>query len=183
MTLSTLVKAASLTLAVALAAPPAFAEAVMAKPAGDAVPIMTIDRATFLKVLASANEFEIQSSKIALEKSQSTPLKQAAEMIIADHTKAADKLKATLTGKGVAVPPPTLSPKHSLMIDQLKAADAKAFDRLYLDMQAQAHLEAVALFRTYAGSGDDQELVGFTRETLPSLETHLAHVTKLIAGS
>jgi putative membrane protein len=43
-------------------------------------------------------------------------------------------------------------------------------------------MEAVGLFRTYADSGDDQSLVGFAKETLPSLETHLAHVKMLIAG-
>lgn len=32
-----------------------------------------------------------------------------------------------------------------MMFDQLKAAEGKDFDILYVDMQAQAHLEAVAL--------------------------------------
>jgi putative membrane protein len=59
---------------------------------------------------------------------------------------------------------------------ELQAAKGKVFDTLYLDMQAQANMEAVSLFRTYAGSGDDQSLVGFAKETLPSLETHLADV-------
>jgi len=48
-------------------------------------------------------------------------------------------------------------------------------------MQAQAHMEAVGLFRTYAGSGDNQTIVGFAKETLPALETHLAHVMMLVA--
>ncbi len=174
-------KAAVLSLSFALAAPSAFSATIPAKPPGDAAPVTTMDRATFLKVLASANAFEIQSSRIAREKSRSAEISHVAEMIIADHTKAADRLKATLTGKGVPIPPATLSPKLKTMIDQLNAADAKVFDRLYLDMQAQAHQEAVALFRTYAGTGDDQELAGFARETLPSLETHLAHVTRLVA--
>lgn len=67
------------------------------------------------------------------------------------------------------------------MLDQLKAAEGKDFDILYVDMQAQAHMEAVALFRTYAGAGDDQTLVGFAKETLPRLETHLGHVKMLVA--
>jgi putative membrane protein len=67
------------------------------------------------------------------------------------------------------------------MLDQLQAAKGKDFDTLYLDMQVQAHLEAIALFRTYAGSGDDQTVVGFAKETLPSLETHLSHVKMVVA--
>ncbi|MDC9825169.1 DUF4142 domain-containing protein [Devosia sp. ZB163] len=56
------------------------------------------------------------------------------------------------------------------------------FDTLYLDIQAQAHMEAIALFRTFAGSGDDQTLVGIAKEALPTLETHMAHVKKLIGS-
>lgn len=77
--------------------------------------------------------------------------------------------------------PIKLSPKHQKMLDQLQCAKGADFDTLYLDMEPQAHMEAVSLFRTYAGSGDDQALVGFAKETLPNLETHLGHVKMLIA--
>ena len=102
-------------------------------------------------------------------------------MIIADHRKAGAKLKGLLEAKKETPPPAKLSPKHQKMLDQLKAAKGKDFDILYIDMQAHAHMEAVALFRTYAGAGDDQTLMGFARETLPRLETHLGHVKMLIA--
>lgn len=65
-------------------------------------------------------------------------------------------------------------------MDQLSAAKGKDFDDLYLDMRAQAHMEAVGLFRTYAGSEDNQTIVGFAKETLPALETHRAHVEMLV---
>lgn len=104
-------------------------------------------------------------------------------MITADHKKAGDKLTAILKSKNVGVSDPLkLAPKHQKMLDQLQAAKGERFDTLYIDMQAQAHMEAIGLFRTYAGSGDDQEIVGFAKETLPSLETHLAHVKMLIAA-
>lgn len=65
------------------------------------------------------------------------------------------------------------------MLAQLNAAEGADFDPLYVDMQAQAHMEAVALFRTYAGSGDNAAVVGFAKETLPVLEMHLKHVDML----
>ena len=149
-------------------------------PAGDAAPMMIIDRATFVPVVAGANAFEVQSSTLARDHALNKDIKVVAEMIIADHTKAGEKLKVTLEGKGVPLPETQLAPKHRKMIEQLQAAKGNDFDTLYLDMQAEAHMEAVALFRTYAGSGDDQALVGFAKETLPNLETHLAHVKMLI---
>lgn len=163
-------------LSLALATQPLFAQD--AKPAGDAIPIMSVDRDTFLKVVTGSNEFEIRSSELAREKASDAGLKEAADMIIADHQKAGEKLAAL---GGDAVPKPALAPKQKKMLNQLEAASGNAFDTLYLDMQAQAHMEAIGLSRTFAGSGDDQKLVGFARETLPTLETHMAHMKMLIA--
>lgn len=169
-------------LSVALLAQPLLAEELKPKPAGDAAPMMVVDRSTFVSAVSSANEFEIKSSELALQNASSGDLKGAAKMIIADHQKAGEKLKGILGKKEAPLPSPiVLSPKHQKMLDQLQAAKGKDFDTLYLDMQVQAHLEAIALFRTYAGSGDDQTVVGFAKETLPSLETHLSHVKMVVA--
>ncbi|MGE7368965.1 DUF4142 domain-containing protein [Neorhizobium sp. NPDC001467] len=171
------------TASLMFACQPVLAEAMKPKPAGDAAPMMVMDRATFVRVVPSANDFEIRSSELALEKAEASDLKDAAKMIIADHKKAGEKLQAVLKGKGVDLAMPAdLSPKHQKMLDQLQAANGKDFDTLYLDMQAQAHMEAIGIFRTYAGSGDDQSVVGFAKETLPSLETHMAHVKMLISA-
>jgi len=166
-----------LTIAVALVAHPVLAQEVKAKAAGDASPMMVVDRSTFVKVVSSSNEFEIRSSELAKRNSEDAEMKKMAEMIIKDHRAAGEKLKATLEAKKPApAEPVAIAPKHQKMLDQLQAPKGKDFDTLYLDMQAQAHTEAVGLFRTYAGSGDDMSVVGFAKETLPSLETHLAHV-------
>lgn len=165
-----------------LAATGVSAEAVKAKPAGDASPMMAVDTPTFLKVASGANQFEIDSSKLAKDKGVSGGLQHLADMIIADHTKAGEKLRATLEAKGNTAPPPELAPKQKKMMEELQSASGKEFETLYLDIQAQAHMEAVALFRTYAGSGDDQEVVGFAKEALPRLETHMAHVKELVAA-
>lgn len=168
--------------AAVLSIQPLVAQEMKPKPAGDAAPMMTIDKATFVKMVTSSNELEIRSSELATQNSDQAGIKMAANMIIADHSRAGEKLKATLEGKGGGpVEPVKLAPKHQKMLDQLQSAKGKDFDMLYLDMQAQAHMEAVGLFRTYAASGDDQSLVGFAKETLPSLETHLGHVKMLIA--
>lgn len=69
----------------------------------------------------------------------------------------------------------------AFVVPRTRIGASMTFFSTLICVQAQAHQEAVALFRTYAGTGDDQELAGFARETLPSLETHLAHVTRLVA--
>lgn len=169
-------------LSAALAAQPLLAQDMKPKAAGDAAPMMTMDRETFVRMVGSSNEFEIRSSELAKQSAGDAGIKEAADMIIKDHRKAGEKLRATLESKGSPPPPTELAPKHQKMVDQLQAAKGPDFDTLYLDMQAQAHMEAIGLFRTYAGTGEDQALVGFAKETLPSLETHLGHVQGLIAS-
>lgn len=171
----------AVSLSLLFAAQPLSAQGVKPKPAGDAAPMMTMDHATFLKVVSGANEFEIRSSELAKEKASQDDIKKVADMIIADHKKAGEKLKEILEAKKAAPAEPVkLAPKQQKMLDQLQAVSGQDFDTLFIDMQAQAHMEAIATFRTFAGSGDDQTLVGFAKETLPALETHMAHVKMLI---
>jgi putative membrane protein len=160
---------------------PSLAADIKPKPSGDAAPMMIVDTKSFLKTVTSSNEFEIRSSELALQNADDAGLKDAAKMIIADHKKAGGKLKKLADAKKIEVPTAAeLAPKHQKMLAQLDAAEGKDFDVLYLDMQAQAHMEAVGLFRTYASSGEDQTLVGFAKETLPVLETHLVHIKMLV---
>lgn len=168
-----------LALAALLSTAAAAATPVEPKPPGDASAVMVVDTPSFIATVMGANAFEIQSSELANSKSQNAELKAVAAMIIADHTEAQGKLEALL-GTAAPSPKPPLPPKLQRMLDQLNAADGKDFETLYVDMQAQAHMEAIALFRTYAGSGDDQTLVGFAKQTLPKLETHAGHVTMLV---
>jgi putative membrane protein len=165
-----------------LATSPAVSKSVEPKPANDAAPVMVVDTPTFVKMATGSDQFEIKSSEMAKEKAGDAGLKAIADMIIADHTKATEKLEATLDSKDQPFEPAPPSPKQQKMLEQLQAASRPDFDILYLDMQAQAHMEAIALFRTYAGSGDNQAVVGFAKETLPRLETHLAHVKEHITA-
>ncbi|MBD8556676.1 DUF4142 domain-containing protein [Rhizobium sp. CFBP 8762] len=152
-----------------------------AKPADSAKAMMKVDTADFAKTVMSSNAFEIKSSELAKQKSSLDDVKMFADQMIKDHTKADADLKTALSASKMDAPAPMLAPKHDAMIKQLEAVDGADFDALYIDMQAQAHMEAVALFRTYIASGDDKQVVAFAKKTLPSLEIHMKHVTELVA--
>lgn len=171
-------------LAALSAAPAAAAEPTPPLPADDAAPMMAIDRDSFIEKAGGSNDWEIRSSELSKTKAAADGVKELAHMLIVDHVAAAVKLKTMLKSKAdrpETLPRPVLAPKYALMLRQLQAVNGAEFDALYLDMQLEAHMEAIALFRTYAGSGKDQALVGFARDTLPTLENHLGHVKQLIA--
>ncbi|TPN50905.1 MULTISPECIES: DUF4142 domain-containing protein [unclassified Mesorhizobium] len=173
------------TLALLAGTPAAFAQ--QATPA-DVPPVSEnkVDTDTFSKTLVSANRFEIESSKLAETKGVAADVKDFAELMIKDHTKAGEDFKAarenSQTTASVTPEGPPLLPKDQAMLDQLKALDGDAFQARYIALQAEAHKQAVAMFSTYAQSGDDPALKEFAKKTLPTLQMHEKHVKNLAAA-
>lgn len=166
-----------------LAAAPAFAQTQKPVAAETAVPSSRINAQTFVMTAASSDQFEIQSSELAKERSNNKEIQAFAEQMIKDHTASSEKMKSVLSASNTAAPAKMqLQAQHQSMLDELSAAKGDQFDETYLRLQTQAHNEAVKLFRTYSKSGDQAELVAFAKETLPILEKHLEHVKHLEAA-
>ena len=138
-------------------------------------------KAEFVKKATEAGDFEIASSRLALEKSQAPDVKKFAQQMIDDHTKAAQELETVAADAGI---PPEKQPvkasdKHMKDMEKLQSAKPGNFDPAYVDVQRKAHEEAVELFSSYAESGDDPKLKQFAADTLPTLKSHLDHVKTL----
>lgn len=158
----------------------AFAASMPAKDADAASPPIKIDTPTFVKVASGANEWEIQTSKLAEEKASAADVKKVAAEIIKGHTEAGENLKAALGKSSKPAPAPMLAPKQQEQLKQLQAANGADFDALYINMQAHAHMEAIALFRNFAGTGDDENVVAFAKKTLPDIEMHTMHILEAV---
>ncbi|MBZ9766448.1 DUF4142 domain-containing protein [Mesorhizobium sp. CA6] len=164
-------------------APAAFAQSDNSDAVGPMVTENKVDTQTFVTTVPNANMFEIESSKLAQEKSASADVKAFAAQMIKDHSKAAEDFKTALrqgqTTASIKPAGPALQPKEQQLIDDLKATSGKEFDAKYIKMQADAHKDAVALFSTYANSGDDPAMKEFAKKTLPVLKMHEKHVKEL----
>jgi putative membrane protein len=138
----------------------------------------------FLQMAASANMWEIQSSQLALQRSQNVALRNAAQMIISDHTMLGSQMMAAATAAGLAPPPPGMMPQEQQMLSQLQATPAgPAFDMAYRDMQIAAHQQAIQLFQNYANSGDNPTLRAAAAQALPKLQMHLATMQALVVAA
>ena len=134
----------------------------------------------FVSKASVANEFEIESSQLALNKSHNDELKSFAQKMVDDHTKTAEKLKSVLESSGSKLQAAeSLDEKHQALLDRLDSASDSAFDQQYIAIQTDAHKEAVSLFSDYAKSGQDKALRSFASDTLPTLKKHLHHVQEL----
>lgn len=135
----------------------------------------------FVPAATSSNTFEIRSSRLALERTQSPPIRQFATQMVEDHTAAGRQMTAAASAAGITPPSEPLMPRHRAMLDELRASPDAEFDRRYVAMQTTAHEEAVTLFSSYADGGDVPALQSFARATLPTLRQHYEHVQGLDA--
>jgi putative membrane protein len=127
----------------------------------------------FVEKAAIGDMFEVQSSKLALDKSEAKEVDGFAQHIVDDHTKSSEKLKSIVGNMQGLQIPQQLDSKHRDMLGQLQNASGQQFHQLYRKQQIDAHQEAVQLFETYSKNGQNKELKEFASATLPTLKEHL----------
>jgi putative membrane protein len=157
------------------------AVALMFSPAAHAAEDASALTKAFLEKASMSDMFEIQSSQMALEKSENADIKQFAQQLIADHTKTSQQLKSIVAAENLDADllADELDEKHEGILENLEDADTGEFDAAFIDAQVNAHSEAVTFFEDYRKSGDNQALQTFAIETLPSLREHQEHVAEL----
>lgn len=128
----------------------------------------------FVTLAAQSDMLEIESSKLALTKSDNAKTKQFADKMIKDHTATSNELKALVSGGKVpANLPATLDKTHQAKLDKLNKLNGRDFTKEYDDMQVSAHKDAVSMFERYSKEGDSAELKAFAAKHLPHLQEHL----------
>lgn len=136
----------------------------------------------FLRLAASNAMFEVESGKLALERSRDERQRSFARKMIEAHEKARQDLRDALgsAGLGGTGMPTGLAEQHRTWMDQLRAAQgAESFQALYAQQQAQAHLMAIDLLRNYAQRGDDEALRRWAAAQLDMLQGHLREAQAL----
>jgi putative membrane protein len=128
----------------------------------------------FVTLAAQSDMLEIDSSKLALQKSDSDKTKTFAQKMIDDHTATSTELKGLLSSGKVTISAPTaLDKTHQAKLDKLTKMQGKDFTKEYDAMQVSAHKDAVSLFERYGKDGDNPDLKAFAGKTLPKLQEHL----------
>lgn len=135
----------------------------------------------FMTQAWNINNFEIQAGREAQDKAKSAETKDFARMIVDDHTKMQDELKAaTKNVKGMEWPNKA-DAEHSQKLQQLGAATN--FDRDFRTQQIEGHQNAIRLFQDFAANGDNQELKTWAKNSVAMLEKHLQRAEALPASS
>jgi putative membrane protein len=130
----------------------------------------------YVAMAASSDLYEIQSSRMALQRSNNAHHRSFAQMMIRDHTTTTARLAAAARAVGL-VPPPQMLPMHVQMINQLAAS--RNFDATYHQQQLTAHQMALNLHANYAARGDRQPLRAVAASATPAVRMHLDHLRRM----
>jgi putative membrane protein len=134
----------------------------------------------YMAMAASSDQFEIQSSQLALQASQNPAVRSFAQMLIPHHQQTTATLMQAAQSAGLMPPPLVLLPPHQAMLDQLKGAGTgSGFDQAFKTIQIQAHQQALELHQNYANGGDVPTLRQAASSAVPIVQQHLTTAQSL----
>ena len=124
----------------------------------------------FWSKAAQGGTAEVELARLALQKSQNAEVKKFAQMMMTDHTKANDELKALAAKKSVTLPSDL--GKHQSTLDDLNGKTGADFDKAYVAAMVEDHEADVDFFEDNTANSD-ADIKAFTTKTLPTLKSHL----------
>ena len=126
----------------------------------------------FVMDAAKGGMMEVEMGRMASDHATNPDVKQFAQRMVTDHTKANEELKTIASRKGITLPA-SIDASEKAKIDKMSKMSGGAFDKAYMDDMVKDHKKDVAEFRKQANGGKDADIKGFASKTLPTLEEHL----------
>ena len=136
------------------------------------------DDADFAVEAANGGMMEVQLGTLALTKATSPDVKQFAQMMVDDHTKANNELKDLAQQKNITLPS-TLDNEHQRKFDNLNEKTGADFDKDYIDLMVQDHKEDVKKFEDQGDDGKDADLKSWASAKVPTLRHHLEEAQRI----
>ena len=130
----------------------------------------------FIEKAASGGMAEVKLGKLALEKGTSPTVKEFAQKMVDDHSKANDELKKVAANKNMELPT-EIDSDHKKTYDKLAKLSGADFDKAYMDEMVKDHDKDVAEFQTESKAAKDRDVRNLTNKLLPTLKNHqkMAH--------
>jgi putative membrane protein len=110
------------------------------------------DAREFVEKAATGSMAEVQLSQLATDRAQSPEVKQFAQMMVADHTKANEELKQAVSPYNMTVPA-DIDEKHREQMEELRNLRGAEFDREYISAMIDGHQEMQGLLEDRADTG------------------------------
>jgi putative membrane protein len=132
----------------------------------------------FYSHVAIGGMAEVELGRMASTKAANADVKKFAEMMVTDHSKANEELKALATKKNITLPT-SLDSMHQATMQKLQGMSGADFDRAYVDEMVKDHEEDVQMFEKKSGDDSDPDAKAFAAKTLPTLRKHLDSIKQI----
>lgn len=136
------------------------------------------DDSKFAVEAASGGMAEVEMGQMAQDKSTDSKVKAFGAMMITDHTKANNELKALAASKNITLPAAPGEDEQKIKEDLAKKS-GKDFDKAYVDEMVKDHQKDVKFFEDARSTVKDPDLLAFIDKTLPVLKKHLQHIESI----
>jgi putative membrane protein len=143
-----------------------------------AMAALTSQDKDFMSNAAKAGYDEIQLAQLALKKSKNESVRDFAQKIITDHTKANEDLAKIATKKNVTLPDSTTMGAKGTEA-KLKMLSGRHFDQSLVKGMVDDHQDAISKFDTEATQGSDPDVKEFASSTQSTLKDHLSAAQEL----
>jgi putative membrane protein len=127
---------------------------------------------TFAMTAAQGGLAEVQDGQLAAQKAASPQVKQYAQKLVTDHSRANDQLQQIAQQENLTLPTQPSSTEQA-QDKRLTGLTGSAFDSAFVSGEVRDHQQTIALFQREATSGHDPALKDFAQKTLPVLRQHL----------
>ena len=124
----------------------------------------------FVVKAAVTNNTELKILQAGIDNGTNKELKAHAKMMMADHKKLGDKVKAYATSKGYVLPDSTKGDALATINSKTKGAD---WDKAWVNHMVDAHKDCISMFEKGKDNVKDSALKTMIVDALPTLNAHL----------
>jgi putative membrane protein len=134
----------------------------------------------FVTKAATGNLMEVHMGKLGVERATNANVKQFAQRMVDDHTKANKELLSIADLKKENLPKDLAKDKeHEAAMKKFAELKGAEFDRAYMKQMVADHQKTISLFEAQAKNGKDAKLKAFAEKTLPTLREHLKQAQEI----
>jgi putative membrane protein len=130
---------------------------------------------------AAGGMTEIALSKLAMNQTMNSKIKDFANMMVTDHTDAGNKLSAIAQQEKIILPTGPDSAQQK-KIDELTGKSGSDLTKTYVNDMVMDHEKTIMLFENEQKMGKDSSLKAFATATLPTIHKHLDAIMAIKKG-
>jgi putative membrane protein len=127
-----------------------------------------------LGAMEAADQLEIRTAQLALQRARSAAVRHLAETLLQDHRAHLQQVEQLATEPGLSATPPTDTAAQAAAVrTQLERASGQDFDLAFVQLQIDAHRRNIAALTGMHGQTQNDRVDGLIGQTLPTLRHHL----------